>query len=68
LLLRLDSLTRRFGDTVAVDAISLDVAEGEFLTLVSVTAGYLVWRAFTRGERRAGRGAAEDVGAAFEMR
>jgi hypothetical protein len=24
------------------------------LTLVSVTAGYLVWRAFTRGERRTG--------------
>jgi iron(III) transport system ATP-binding protein len=33
-MLRLESLTRRFGDTVAVDAISLDVAEGEFLTLL----------------------------------
>jgi iron(III) transport system ATP-binding protein len=33
-MLVLDSLTRRFGDTVAVDAISLDVAEGEFLTLL----------------------------------
>jgi spermidine/putrescine transport system permease protein len=38
-----------------------------FLTLVSVTAGYLVWRLFTRGERRAGRSAAEDVGTAFDM-
>jgi spermidine/putrescine transport system permease protein len=37
------------------------------LTLVSVTAGYLVWRLFTRGERRAGRSAAEDVGTAFDM-
>jgi iron(III) transport system ATP-binding protein len=33
-MLHLDSLTRRFGDTVAVDAISLEVAEGEFLTLL----------------------------------
>jgi len=33
-MLVLDSLTRRFGDTVAVDAISLEVAEGEFLTLL----------------------------------
>jgi iron(III) transport system ATP-binding protein len=33
-MLTLDSLTRRFGDTVAVDAISLEVAEGEFLTLL----------------------------------
>ena len=38
------------------------------LTLVSVTAGYLVWRAFTRGERRTGTKAADEVGAAFEMR
>jgi spermidine/putrescine transport system permease protein len=38
------------------------------LTLVSVTAGYLVWRLFTRGERGAGRSAAEDVGTAFDMR
>jgi spermidine/putrescine transport system permease protein len=37
------------------------------LTLVSVTAGFLVWRAFTRGERRTGTKAAEEVGAAFEM-
>jgi iron(III) transport system ATP-binding protein len=33
-MLRLNSLTRRFGDTVAVDALSLEVAEGEFLTLL----------------------------------
>jgi iron(III) transport system ATP-binding protein len=33
-MLVLDSLTRRFGDIVAVDAISLEVAEGEFLTLL----------------------------------
>jgi iron(III) transport system ATP-binding protein len=33
-MLTLDALTRRFGDTVAVDAVSLDVAEGEFLTLL----------------------------------
>ncbi|MFL5382198.1 MAG: ABC transporter ATP-binding protein [Longimicrobiaceae bacterium] len=33
-MLHLDSLTRRFGDTVAVDALSLEVAEGEFLTLL----------------------------------
>ena len=38
------------------------------LTLVSVTAGYLVWRLFTRGERPAGGSAAEDVGTAFDMR
>ena len=33
-MLRLEELTRRFGDTVAVDALSLEVAEGEFLTLL----------------------------------
>jgi ABC-type Fe3+/spermidine/putrescine transport system ATPase subunit len=33
-MLRLESLGRRFGDTVAVDALSLEVAEGEFLTLL----------------------------------
>jgi putative spermidine/putrescine transport system ATP-binding protein len=32
--LELDRLTKRFGDQVAVDALSLDVAEGEFLTLL----------------------------------
>ena len=32
--LELDSLTKRFGDHVAVDGLSLDVAEGEFLTLL----------------------------------
>jgi len=33
-MLRLESLTRRFGETVAVDAVSLEVAQGEFLTLL----------------------------------
>jgi len=33
-MLRLEQLTRRFGETVAVDALSLEVAEGEFLTLL----------------------------------
>ena len=33
-MLKLDALSRRFGDTVAVDAVSLEVAEGEFLTLL----------------------------------
>jgi iron(III) transport system ATP-binding protein len=33
-MLRLDALSRRFGDTTAVDAVSLDVAAGEFLTLL----------------------------------
>jgi iron(III) transport system ATP-binding protein len=33
-MLRLDNLTRRFGETVAVDGISLDVPAGEFLTLL----------------------------------
>jgi len=33
-MLRLDSLSRRFGDTSAVDGVSLDVAAGEFLTLL----------------------------------
>src|SRR6187397_1464288 len=31
---RLVELTRRFGDVTAVDAISLDVARGEFFTLL----------------------------------
>ena len=33
-MLRLESLTRRFGETVAVDDVSLEVNEGEFLTLL----------------------------------
>jgi iron(III) transport system ATP-binding protein len=33
-MLRLENLTRRFGETVAVDGVSLDVAVGEFLTLL----------------------------------
>jgi iron(III) transport system ATP-binding protein len=33
-LLRLSALTRRFGETLAVDGVSLDVAAGEFLTLL----------------------------------
>ncbi len=33
-MLRLDSLTRRFGVVVAVDGVSLEVAPGEFLTLL----------------------------------
>ena len=33
-MLRLESLSRRFGDTVAVDAVSLEVRQGEFLTLL----------------------------------
>ncbi|HEY0154317.1 MAG TPA: ABC transporter ATP-binding protein [Longimicrobium sp.] len=33
-MLRLDSLSRRFGDTTAVDDVSLEVAAGEFLTLL----------------------------------
>jgi ABC-type Fe3+/spermidine/putrescine transport system ATPase subunit len=33
-MLRLDALTRRFGETLAVDGVSLDVASGEFLTLL----------------------------------
>jgi ABC-type Fe3+/spermidine/putrescine transport system ATPase subunit len=33
-MLRLENLTRRFGETVAVDGVSLDVAAGEFLTLL----------------------------------
>jgi len=33
-MLRLESLMRRFGETVAVDAVSLEVREGEFLTLL----------------------------------
>ena len=35
-------------------------------TLIIVTAGFLTWRAFTRGERRAGK-AAEDLGGAFNL-
>jgi iron(III) transport system ATP-binding protein len=33
-MLRLENLTRRFGETVAVDGVSLDVPAGEFLTLL----------------------------------
>jgi ABC-type Fe3+/spermidine/putrescine transport system ATPase subunit len=33
-MLRLESLTRRFGDTVAVEGLSLEVARGEILTLL----------------------------------
>jgi iron(III) transport system ATP-binding protein len=33
-MLRLENLTRRFGETVAVDGVSLNVAAGEFLTLL----------------------------------
>jgi putative spermidine/putrescine transport system ATP-binding protein len=33
-LLRLDSLAKRFGSHVAVDAISLDVQQGEFISLL----------------------------------
>src|SRR3712207_3888463 len=33
-MLRIDSLTRRFGETVAVDDVSIEVAQGEFLTLL----------------------------------
>src|SRR3954454_21959272 len=32
--LELDSLTKRFGDQVAVDSLSLAVSEGEFVTLL----------------------------------
>ena len=35
-------------------------------TLLIVTAGFLTWRFFTRGERRAGK-AAEDFGGAFDL-
>jgi ABC-type Fe3+/spermidine/putrescine transport system ATPase subunit len=33
-VLRLDGLSRRFGDTLAVDGVSLEAAAGEFLTLL----------------------------------
>ena len=33
-MLRLEGLTKRFGDTTAVDGLSLDVRPGEFLTLL----------------------------------
>jgi len=33
-LLRIDSVTKRFGDFVAVDALSLDLAAGEFFALL----------------------------------
>ncbi|HYJ80756.1 MAG TPA: ABC transporter ATP-binding protein [Longimicrobiaceae bacterium] len=33
-MLRLEELTRRFGDTVAVDGVSLQVEPGEFVTLL----------------------------------
>jgi putative spermidine/putrescine transport system ATP-binding protein len=32
--LRLNGLTRRFGDTLAADAVSLDIAEGELIVLL----------------------------------
>jgi hypothetical protein len=35
-------------------------------TLLIVTAGFLLWRLFTRGERRAGK-ATEDFGGAFNI-
>jgi hypothetical protein len=35
-------------------------------TLLIVTVGFLTWRFFTRGERRAGK-AAEDFGRAFDL-
>ncbi len=31
---RLSSLTKKFGDVVAVDSVSLDIIDGEFLVLV----------------------------------
>ena len=31
---RFDGVTKRFGDTTAVDELSLDVADGEFLVLL----------------------------------
>src|SRR5690606_35505570 len=30
----IDSVTKRFGDTTAVDAVSFDIAKGEFFTLL----------------------------------
>ena len=33
----LDTVTRRFGDTVAVDTLSLDIADGEFVVLLGPT-------------------------------
>jgi ABC-type Fe3+/spermidine/putrescine transport system ATPase subunit len=33
-MLRLNALSRRFGDTIAVDGVSLEVRAGEFLTLL----------------------------------
>ena len=33
-ILALDGVTRRFGETTAVDAVSLEVPAGEFLTLL----------------------------------
>src|SRR5690606_33687306 len=33
-MLKLESLTKRFGETVAVSELSLEVREGEFLTLL----------------------------------
>ena len=32
--LTLDAVTKRFGDTTAVDNVSIEVADGEFLVLV----------------------------------
>ena len=34
LMLRLEALTKRFGSTIAVDGLSLEVARGEFLSLL----------------------------------
>ncbi|MCC7017356.1 MAG: ABC transporter ATP-binding protein [Rhodospirillales bacterium] len=36
-LARLDGVTRAFGATVAVDGVGLDIAEGEFLTLLGAS-------------------------------
>ena len=36
-LARLDGVTRAFGPTLAVDGVTLDVGEGEFLTLLGVS-------------------------------
>ncbi|HEY0035605.1 MAG TPA: ATP-binding cassette domain-containing protein, partial [Longimicrobium sp.] len=33
-ILSLDGVTRRFGETTAVDSVSLEVPAGEFLTLL----------------------------------
>ena len=38
------------------------------LSLASITLGFLVWRAFTRGERRAGQSVVKDMGALRDLR